>query len=114
MAKGITTLQALKRSARSLNDELAFAEGFRRAEFRTGYVRFTPRQRRDAKLIVHEDQDVICLVLAGRGRLRRGDRSVPVRPGTICHIPAGTPHDFSAVGEPLELLYTTVRVREEK
>ena len=55
---------------------------------------------------------VVCFVLAGRGRLRQGERSVTLGPGSLCRVPAGTPHDFSAADEPLELLYLTIRVPE--
>jgi mannose-6-phosphate isomerase-like protein (cupin superfamily) len=104
-------MESLKRAARAVNEELAFAEGFVADTYRAGFVRFLPRGRRDARMIVHDSQDVVCLVLAGTGRLRQGKRSSIVQPGTLCRIPAGTPHDFVAVDEPLELLYATINVR---
>jgi quercetin dioxygenase-like cupin family protein len=39
---------------------------------------------------------VVCQVLKGRGRLRINGRRIQLRPGTICHIPKNTPHDFAA------------------
>jgi mannose-6-phosphate isomerase-like protein (cupin superfamily) len=57
---------------------------------------------------------VICQVVRGAGRLRLEDEAVPVAPGSVYRIPAGTPHDFAASeAEPLVLLYTLVTVSAE-
>jgi mannose-6-phosphate isomerase-like protein (cupin superfamily) len=42
-------------------------------------------------------------VLNGTGQLRVNGKRVTLRPGTICHIPKGTPHDFAA-GKKSELV----------
>ncbi|MBI2359066.1 MAG: AraC family ligand binding domain-containing protein, partial [Deltaproteobacteria bacterium] len=43
-------------------------------------------------------------------RLRVNRRRILLRPGTICHIPKGTPHDFAAAkkGE-LVLFYSLIK-----
>lgn len=110
MSESVRSVDALKKAAKPINEELFFAECFANSAYQTGYVRFMPRRRRDAKRVVHADLDVVCVVLSGDGRLRQGRRTFTVAPGDICRIPAGTPHDFSAVDEPLELLYTTIKV----
>ena len=61
-----------------------------------GLISFSPRKQGDAKQIEHRDKDVLCQVLKGRGRLRIDGRTIPLRRGTVCHIPKGTPHDFAA------------------
>jgi mannose-6-phosphate isomerase-like protein (cupin superfamily) len=35
-------------------------------------------------------------VLQGSGRLRIDGRSIRLAPGSLCHIPKKTPHDFAA------------------
>jgi mannose-6-phosphate isomerase-like protein (cupin superfamily) len=109
----VVSIDQLRRSAKPINEELSYAEWLVGDRYRTGYIRFVPRPQRESTMILHQDQDVICLVLAGRGQLRRGERSVTLHPGLLCRIPAGTPHDFSAGTETLELFYTTVQVREQ-
>jgi mannose-6-phosphate isomerase-like protein (cupin superfamily) len=46
----------------------------------------------------------------GSGHLRVNGKHVPLRPGAICHIPKGTPHDFAAgkSGE-LILFYSLIK-----
>jgi len=47
--------------------------------------------------------------IPGTGRLRAGDREMVLKQGSICHVPAGSPHDFQATGDrELVLLYTLV------
>jgi mannose-6-phosphate isomerase-like protein (cupin superfamily) len=49
-------------------------------------------------------------VIKGRGRLRIRNRRIELKPGTICHIPKRTPHDFAAgkSGE-LVLFYSLIK-----
>ncbi|MBI2351952.1 MAG: AraC family ligand binding domain-containing protein, partial [Deltaproteobacteria bacterium] len=46
------------------------------------------------------------------GRLRINGRKIALKPGTICHIPRGTPHDFAAgkKGEMI-LFYSLIKTR---
>ncbi|HEY7166279.1 MAG TPA: AraC family ligand binding domain-containing protein [Candidatus Binatia bacterium] len=86
------TLKALTK----INDEIRYQTCFEEKTFSAGLIAFSPRKKRDSKQIHHADKDVVCHVLKGNGRLRVNGRRIPLRPGTICHIPKGTPHDFAA------------------
>ncbi len=79
-----------------INPEIRYKNCFESAEFSVGVIAFRPESNRDAKQINHDDKDVICHVLKGHGRLRLKDRRISLRPGMLCHIPKGTPHDFAA------------------
>jgi mannose-6-phosphate isomerase-like protein (cupin superfamily) len=58
----------------------------------------------------HADKDVVCHVIKGNGRLRIDGERFPLRPGTICHIPKGTPHDFAAgKSEDLILFFSLIK-----
>ena len=85
--------QALKH-LRQVNDEIRYATVVERRGFTAGLISFEGKQPSDAKQIKHRDKDVLCHVLRGNGRLRINSRRISLRPGTICHIPKGTPHDF--------------------
>jgi mannose-6-phosphate isomerase-like protein (cupin superfamily) len=93
---------ALKRLPK-LNDEIRYRSCFEEKAFTSGLIAFRPSRRSNTKQIIHADKDVVCQVLKGRGRLRINGRRIPVGPGTICHIPKGTPHDFAA-GKTSELV----------
>ena len=93
--KVINLRTALKRLPK-LNDEIRYKNCFQEETFTTGLIAFHPKKNSDSKQINHDDKDVVCQVLKGRGRLRINSRRIPLRPGTICHIPKGTPHDFAA------------------
>ncbi|HSE90392.1 MAG TPA: cupin domain-containing protein [Candidatus Binatia bacterium] len=93
--KIINLQTALKRLPR-LNDEVRYKNCFQEKSFTSGLIAFQPRKNSDLKQINHSDQDVVCQVLKGRGRLRIGGRRIRLRPGMICHIPKGTSHDFAA------------------
>lgn len=86
---------ALKR-LEAINREIRYRSIVEGKGFSAGLISFRPRKLSDAKQINHPDKDVICHVLRGAGRLRINGRKVPLKPGTICHIPKGTPHDFAA------------------
>jgi mannose-6-phosphate isomerase-like protein (cupin superfamily) len=92
--KIITVNAALKRLAK-LNEEILYRGLIDEEHFTSGIISFRPTEK-SAKQINHPDKDVVCHVLRGRGRLRVRRRQIPLAPGTICHIPKGTPHDFAA------------------
>jgi len=87
--------QALK-GLKKINDEIRYADCFKTEQFTSGLIAFRPSKNSDPKQITHEDKDVVCQVLKGNGRLRVNGKRVLLRPGIICHIPKGIPHDFAA------------------
>jgi len=93
--KSIQLATALK-SLNRINEEIRYQTCFEEKNFSAGLIAFTPRKRLDPKQISHADKDVVCHVLRGNGRLRVNGRRITLRPGTICHIPKGTAHDFAA------------------
>ncbi len=97
--------------AQVLSGEMAHRRVAEGATYEAGVVRFTPGAGGDPKQITHTDQDVLCYVLSGAGRLRLGGSETPLAPGLLCHIPANTPHDFAATSEPLSLYYCLIRTR---
>ena len=107
--KVVKIKQALKH-LRQVNDEIRYASLVEGRRFSAGLISFSPRTQGDARQIKHHDKDVLCHVLRGNGRLRVDGRRIPLRRGTICHIPKGTPHDFAAgkKGE-LVLFYSLVK-----
>jgi mannose-6-phosphate isomerase-like protein (cupin superfamily) len=108
-AKTIEISDALKGMAK-LNPEIRYKTCFEEKRFTTGLISFRPQKGSDPKQIHHDDKDVVCHVLKGRGRLRVDGRRMPLRPGTVCYIPRGTPHDFAAAtsGE-LVLFYSLIK-----
>ena len=50
----------------------------------------------------------MCHVLRGQGRLRASGEVTRLRPGMLCHIPRGVPHDFAAEGGELVLCYSLI------
>ncbi len=87
--------KALK-DLRQINSEIRYKSCFETAPFVSGIIAFRPRKTSDPKQIQHDDKDVVCYVIKGRGRLRLNRRRIALRPGMICHIPKGNPHDFAA------------------
>lgn len=108
----LINLTATLRQLKPLSDELRHADCFKEKNFTSGLIAFRPTQNSDPKQINHDDQDVLCHILKGTGRLRINGKRTPLRPGMICHIPKGTPHDFAASknGE-LVLFYVLVTTR---
>lgn len=45
-------------------------------------------------LHLHADSDITVFLLKGRGKIRLGDRQLPVKAGDAMHIPRGTIHAF--------------------
>jgi quercetin dioxygenase-like cupin family protein len=110
-AKVLKIQQALK-GLEKISQEIRYKSWFEAEGFSSGLISFRPRKRSDPKQIKHRDKDVLCHVLRGRGRLRLPGRRIALKPGTICHIPKGTPHDFAAgrKGE-MVLFYSLIKTR---
>jgi mannose-6-phosphate isomerase-like protein (cupin superfamily) len=107
--KVIKVESALKR-LKKLNDEIRYADCFAEKQFTSGLIAFRPAKNTNPKQINHADKDVVCHVIKGSGRLRINGKRIPLRPGIICHIPKGAPHDFAASkkGE-LVLFYSLIK-----
>jgi mannose-6-phosphate isomerase-like protein (cupin superfamily) len=107
--KLIKISQAL-RCLKKLNDEIRYADCFGGKQFTSGLIAFRSTKKSNPKQINHIDQDVVCHVIKGSGRLRIGGKRFPLRSGTICHIPKGTPHDFAAgKSEDLILFFSLIK-----
>jgi quercetin dioxygenase-like cupin family protein len=100
--KVVKISSALKR-LKKINDEIRYAECFKEKQFTSGLIAFRPTKNSDPKQINHDDKDVVCQVIQGSGRLRVDGKRILLRPGVVCHIPKGTPHDFAA-GKKRELV----------
>ncbi|MBI2361061.1 MAG: cupin domain-containing protein, partial [Deltaproteobacteria bacterium] len=92
----IVKIQEALRHLEKINEEIRYRSCIEEKRFSAGLISFRRRKKRDPRQIHHRDKDVLCHVLKGRGRLRVNRRRILLRPGTICHIPKGTPHDFAA------------------
>ena len=92
----VINLQSALKQLTKLNAEIRYQKCFEEKTFTSGLIAFRPKKNVDSKQINHSDKDVVCQVLKGRGRLRIHGRRIQLRPGTICHIPKNTPHDFAA------------------
>jgi mannose-6-phosphate isomerase-like protein (cupin superfamily) len=92
----VTTVSKALRQLKKINEEISYSSIAARGGFSSGIICFRSRPRADAKLIRHSDKDVICEVIRGSGRLRAAGRKIALKPGMLCHIPKGTPHDFAA------------------
>ncbi len=99
----IIKINAALKGLKKISEEIRYANCFEEKQFTSGLIAFRPTKNSARKQIIHDDKDVVCQVLKGRGRLRIKGRRIPLRPGTICHIPKGTPHDFAA-GKKSELV----------
>ncbi len=92
-----------------ISEEIRYKSCLEGKGFSVGLILFRPGGYSDTKQIHHEDKDVVCHVLEGHGRLCLSDRTIDLEPGTLCHIPKGTPHDFAAgKGEDLILFYSLI------
>ena len=103
-------LAAILKRLKRIDDEIRYLSCFEQQQFTSGVIAFKPAKRANPEQISHNDQDVICHVLQGSGRLQVDGRRIRLVPGTLCHIPKRTPHDFSAArsGE-LVLFYLLVK-----
>ena len=104
-------LSAVLRRLRKLNDEIRYHDFFTEKAFTSGIIAFRTRKGVDPKQIIHDDRDVVCQVIKGRGRLRAGGKPIALAPGMICHIPKGTPHDFAAGKNELVLFYSLIQTK---
>lgn len=109
--KIIKIRKALRR-LKKINEEIRYVSCAEGKAFSAGLISFKSRKDSDAKQIKHHDKDVVCHVLKGSGRLRIKSRRISLKPGAICHIPKGTPHDFAAgkKGE-MVLFYSLIKTR---
>ena len=89
-------INAALKGLKKLNDEIRYADCFSDKQFTAGLIAFRPSKKSSPKQINHADKDVVCHVVKGSGRLRVRGRRTPLKPGMVCHIPKGTPHDFAA------------------
>ena len=106
----IIQLQKALKGLKQINPEIRYKLCIDERTFSSGLIAFRPTKNSDSRQINHHDKDVICQVLKGSGRLRIKKRKVPLRPGTICHIPRGTPHDFaSGRKQELVLFYSLIK-----
>ena len=103
-------IDAVLKRLKNLNDEIRYADCFADKRFTAGLIAFRPSKNSNPKQINHADKDVVCHVIKGSGRLRVDGKRISLKPGTICHIPKGTPHDFAAgkIGE-LVLFYSLIK-----
>jgi len=101
-----TVLKRLK----TLNEEIRYADCFGEEQFTSGLIAFRPAKHSNPKQVNHADKDVVCHVIKGTGHLRVNGKRTTLRPGTLCHIPKGTPPDFAAGrnGE-LVLFYSLIK-----
>lgn len=53
---------------------------------------------------VPHTEDEVYVVMTGRAVLRSGEQSLPVGPSSVVFVPAGEPHRFVDVTEPLTVL----------
>ena len=106
----VVDLRRAIKDLRQLNPEIRYTSCFEAEPFTSGLIAFRPRKNSDPRQIKHADKDVLCYVVKGRGRLRLNHRRIELRPGIICHIPKGHPHDFAAEkrGE-LVLFYSLIK-----
>ena len=103
--------EALKNLKR-INREIRYKSLIEGRVLSAGLISFSPRRDSDPKQIKHRDKDVLCHVVEGSGRLRINRRRISLRPGTICHIPKGTAHDFAAGKKgAMILFYSMIKTR---
>jgi mannose-6-phosphate isomerase-like protein (cupin superfamily) len=106
----IVKISAALKRLRKINDEIRYASCIEENNFTSGLIAFKRTKKSNPKQITHGDKDVVCHVLQGSGRLVVNRRRFLLRPGTVCHIPKGTPHDFAAgTGGKLVLFYSLIK-----
>ena len=106
----IVKISAAVKRLRKINDEIRYASCVEEKNFTSGLIAFKWTKKSNLKQITHDDKDVVCHVLQGSGRLVVNRRRFQLRPGTVCHIPKGTPHDFAAgMSGELVLFYSLIK-----
>jgi mannose-6-phosphate isomerase-like protein (cupin superfamily) len=109
LVKAVKINQALK-GLKKISDEIRYADCFEEKQFTSGLIAFRATKNSDPKQINHDDKDVVCYVIKGNGRLRVNGKRIFLRPGMICHISKGTPHDFAAAkNTELVLFYSLIK-----
>jgi quercetin dioxygenase-like cupin family protein len=111
----VTRLSLLREQLKPISSEMSAITPFRGEGYQAGLVAFRPLPAPDDEFIRHAASDVIAHVLDGRGRLRLSHSEIDLEPGMLCHIPAGTAHDFVAEGHsPLLLFYAVIDLEAPK
>jgi quercetin dioxygenase-like cupin family protein len=106
----IVKISAALKRLRKINDEIGYASCVEEKNFTSGVIAFKRTKKSNPKQITHDDKDVVCHVLQGSGRLLVNRRRIQLRPGMVCHIPKGTPHDFAAgIRAELVLFYSLIK-----
>ena len=63
---------------------------------------------------LHLDEEEVYLVLKGKGRLMLGKEKRNIGPGTVIYVPAGVPHQFTALSDDFEYIYAATWPEELK
>ncbi len=106
----IVKISAAFKRLKKINDEIRYASCVEEKNFTSGLIAFKRTKKSNLQQITHDDKDVVCHVLQGSGRLIVDRRRFQLRPGTVCHIPKGTPHDFAAgMSGELVLFYSLIK-----
>jgi quercetin dioxygenase-like cupin family protein len=102
-------LRQLREQLKAIRSEMQVATPFQGSNYRAGLIVFQPQAAPDDKFITHAASDILAHVLEGRGRLRLSETEIALEPGSVCHIPAHTAHDFVAEGQaPMLLFYAVI------
>lgn len=106
----VVKLNAALKSLKKINEEIRYVSFFDEKQFTAGVIVFGPVDNSDRKAIIHDDRDVLCHVLEGKGTLNCKGKRINLGPGTICHIAKRTPHDFAAArSHELVLFYSLIK-----
>jgi mannose-6-phosphate isomerase-like protein (cupin superfamily) len=104
----VLQLEEVAAQLKALAPEMRYATCFEAQRFTQGIIAIASKPAAGGQ-ITHDDKDVLCYVISGTGRLRSSQREMVLKQGSICHVPAGSAHDFQATGDrELVLLYTLV------
>jgi mannose-6-phosphate isomerase-like protein (cupin superfamily) len=106
----IVKISAALKGLKQISDEIRYSSCVEAKNFTSGLIAFKRTKKSNLKQITHDDKDVVCHVLQGSGRLVVNRRRFQLGPGTVCHIPKGTPHDFAAgMSGELVLFYSLIK-----
>jgi hypothetical protein len=87
----IVKISAALKRLHKLNEEIRYADCFEAKQFTSGLIAFRPTKSLDRKQINHDDKDVVCHVLKGRGPAAR-QRAAHRAPGVAKRV---EPRSFS-------------------